>query len=167
MYGKLEISYKHKNYHYIFLVLFHQNKTIKYRFTRGCYARRKVTTNLQFHVLGRSGGRNLHKKRLPNRKSFLKYAWRLCRVKRLSIVFREGATHVGKLRLIYDFHVFGRSGGRTLHKKKTPKQEVFLKIRGETLPSKTIKYRFTRGKNPRRSGGRTLHKKRLPNRKSF
>ena len=127
----------------------------------------KLRQIYNFHVFGRSGGRTLHKKRPPNRKSFLKYAWRLCRVKRLNIVLREGATHVGKLRLIYDFHVFGRSGGRTLHKKKTSKQEVFFKIRVETLPSKTIKYRFTRGKNPRRSGGRTLHKKRPPNRKSF
>ena len=37
----------------------------------------------------------------------------------------------------------------------------------ETLPSKTIKYRFTRGKNPRRSGGRTLHKKKTSKQEVF
>ena len=78
------------------------------------------------------------KKRPPNRKSLLKYAWRLCRVKRLSIVLREGATHVGKLRLIYDFQVLGRSGGRTLHKKRPPKQEVFFKIRVEGFEPPTF-----------------------------
>ena len=57
---------------------------------------------------------------------------------KLSIVLREGATHVGKLRLIYDFHVFGRSDGRTLHKKKTPKQEVFFKIRVEGFEPPTF-----------------------------
>ena len=35
---------------------------IEYRFTRGCYARRKVTTNLRFSRFWTAGGRTLHKK---------------------------------------------------------------------------------------------------------
>ena len=72
---------------------------------------------------------------LTSRKKSFYYAWRLCRAKRLSIVLREGRTPVG-------------SEISLLKKKDFPK-EVFL-LRVETLPSKTIEYRFARGENPRR-----------------
>ena len=74
------------------------SKTIKYRFTRGCHARRKVTTNLQFSRFRTVGWENPPiKKKTPKQEVFLKYAWRLCRVKRLNIVLREGRAPDGRV----------------------------------------------------------------------
>ena len=52
------------------------SKTIKYRFTRGCYARRKVTTNLQFSRFRTVGWENPPQKKTSKQEVFLKYAWR-------------------------------------------------------------------------------------------
>ena len=48
------------------------SKTIKYRFIRGCYARRKVTTNLQFSRFWTVGWENPPQKKTSKQEVFFK-----------------------------------------------------------------------------------------------
>ena len=132
------------------------SKTIKYRFKRGCYARRKVTTNLRFSRFWTVGRENPPLKKDSQIGSLFLIRVETLPRKMIKYRFTSGCYARRKVTTNLRFSHFWTVGWENPSIKKDLQTGSLFKIRVETLPSKTIKYRFTRGKNLRRSGGRTL-----------